>query len=74
MKRIFPAHIKLSHLNEMTPGNMGEVLGMEFSDIGEDYLCATMPVDHRTKQPHGILHGGAGFACDRADHDAGNSR
>lgn len=34
-------------------------LGIEFTAIGEDYLEATMPVDHRTKQPMGLLHGGA---------------
>ncbi len=39
--------------------NMGTHLGIEFTDIGDDYLCATMPVDHRTVQPFGRLHGGA---------------
>lgn len=34
-------------------------LGIVFSDFGEDYLSATMPVDHRTQQPYGIMHGGA---------------
>lgn len=62
MKRIFPEHIRLEDLNKMTPGNMGETLGMEFTAIGEDFLCASMPVDHRTKQPYGILHGGASVA------------
>jgi 1,4-dihydroxy-2-naphthoyl-CoA hydrolase len=38
---------------------MGDHLGIVFTDIGEDYLKATMPVDHRTKQPYGLLHGGA---------------
>lgn len=38
---------------------MSAHLGIEFTDIGEDYLAATMPVDHRTKQPVGIMHGGA---------------
>jgi 1,4-dihydroxy-2-naphthoyl-CoA hydrolase len=62
MKRIFPEHIQLSELNRMTLGNMGEALGMEFTDIGSDFICAGMPVDHRTKQPYGILHGGASVA------------
>jgi 1,4-dihydroxy-2-naphthoyl-CoA hydrolase len=62
MHPIFPDNIKLSDLNRMTAGNMGEALGMEFTDIGPDFLCASMPVDHRTKQPHGILHGGASVA------------
>ena len=34
------------------------VLGIEFTEVGDDFLCARMPVDARTKQPHGILHGG----------------
>ena len=38
---------------------MGDHLGIVFTEIGEDYLKATMPVDHRTKQPYGLLHGGA---------------
>ena len=40
-------------------GGMAEVIGLQLSEIGEDYLCGTMPVDRRTKQPFGILHGGA---------------
>ena len=34
-------------------------LGIDFTGIGADYIEATMPVDHRTKQPMGLLHGGA---------------
>jgi 1,4-dihydroxy-2-naphthoyl-CoA hydrolase len=34
-------------------------LGIEFTEIAADYLKAKMPVDHRTKQPFGLLHGGA---------------
>ncbi len=40
-------------------GTMVEHLGIAFTDIGEDFLSAKMPVDHRTKQPIGIMHGGA---------------
>jgi 1,4-dihydroxy-2-naphthoyl-CoA hydrolase len=39
-----------------------EHLGIEFFEIGEDFLKARMPVDHRTKQTTGILHGGASAA------------
>jgi 1,4-dihydroxy-2-naphthoyl-CoA hydrolase len=39
--------------------SMGDHLGIEFVEIGEDFVSARMPVDHRTKQPFGILHGGA---------------
>ena len=38
---------------------MVEYLGIDFIEIGDDYLVARMPVDHRTKQPLGIMHGGA---------------
>ena len=41
---------------------MGEHIGICFSEVGANYLKATMPVDHRTKQPHGLLHGGASVA------------
>lgn len=36
-----------------------EHLGIQFTELGDDYIKATMPVDHRTHQPHGLLHGGA---------------
>lgn len=41
---------------------MGEHLGMEWVDIGPDFLSMKMPVDHRTHQPYGLLHGGASCA------------
>ena len=46
-------------LNEGSKNHIGTLLGIEFSEVGEDFLCATMPVDARTHQPAGILHGGA---------------
>lgn len=49
----------LNELNETSKGTMGEAIGLEFTAMGDDYLEATMPVDHRTIQPHGLLHGGA---------------
>lgn len=39
--------------------NLATHLGIEFTQLGEDFLQARMPVDERTKQPYGILHGGA---------------
>lgn len=41
---------------------MMEHLGMECVEVGDDYVVATMPVDHRTHQPMGLLHGGASAA------------
>jgi len=44
-----------SFLDNTAPAN----LGIEITEIGDDYLCGTMPADHRTFQPMGIIHGGA---------------
>ncbi len=52
----------VSSLNDLGKNNLGETLGIEFAEIGDDFLVATMPVDHRTKQPFGLLHGGANVA------------
>ena len=41
---------------------MVSTLGIEITDFGEEYLCGKMPVDNRTKQPFGLLHGGANVA------------
>jgi 1,4-dihydroxy-2-naphthoyl-CoA hydrolase len=41
---------------------MSETLGMQFTDIGDNFLKISMPVDERTKQPYGLLHGGASVA------------
>ncbi len=52
----------IEYLNSFGKNSLGENLGMLFTEIGNDYLIATMPVDHRTKQPFGLLHGGASVA------------
>ena len=49
----------VDEINADCRGTVCEHLGIEFLEIGEDYLKARMPVDHRTIQPAGILHGGA---------------
>lgn len=49
-------------LGPMSDGSMPGHLGMEFTDIGEDWLRMRMPVDARTRQPYGRLHGGASVA------------
>jgi 1,4-dihydroxy-2-naphthoyl-CoA hydrolase len=49
-------------LNEMGKANLLSHLGIEFLEVGEDFLKARMPVDHRTITPFGILHGGASAA------------
>lgn len=52
-----PVDLKL--LNDMHKNTMQEFTGIEFTEIGDDYIKAKMPVNERTKQPHGLLHGGA---------------
>lgn len=47
---------------EHQPRNMGHALGMEFTELFRDRVCATMPVNENTKQPMGLLHGGASVA------------
>ena len=54
--------LSLAELNALNPNTLAAHLGIEFVDIGEDFLCATMPVDTRTRQPFGLLHGGASVA------------
>ncbi|MDY0970984.1 1,4-dihydroxy-2-naphthoyl-CoA hydrolase [Siccibacter turicensis] len=51
--------VTLEALNAMTAGNMTGLLDIRFVFLGEDRLEATMPVDSRTHQPFGLLHGGA---------------
>ncbi|WP_410221737.1 hotdog fold thioesterase [Pedobacter sp.] len=51
--------VTIEELNNRPKNHIGGLLDIVFTEIGEDYLCATMPVDERTHQPAGILHGGA---------------
>lgn len=59
---IWKSPFTLDQLNESARDTMVEYLGIQFSDYGDDFLEATMPVDHRTVQPYGLLHGGASAA------------
>jgi uncharacterized protein (TIGR00369 family) len=52
----------IEDLNSSRPGTMVEHLGIEFTEIGDDFIRGTMPVDGRTRQPYGLLHGGASVA------------
>ena len=46
-------------LHQMGVGTIGDTIGIRFTEVGEDYLVATMPVDQNTVQPMRMLHGGA---------------
>jgi 1,4-dihydroxy-2-naphthoyl-CoA hydrolase len=49
-------------LNDSQRKTLSPHLGIEFTEVGEDFLAARMPVDERTIQPFGLLHGGASVA------------
>jgi 1,4-dihydroxy-2-naphthoyl-CoA hydrolase len=54
--------VSLEEINRYSTNTLMGVLGIECVEIGEDYIVATMPVDQRTHQPMGMLHGGASAA------------
>ena len=52
----------IEKVNNSFQNTMMSVLGIEITDFGDDYISGKMPVDTRTKQPFGLLHGGASAA------------
>lgn len=54
--------VSLDVVNSMNKNTLMEALGIECVEIGSDYIISRMPVDHRTHQPMGLLHGGASMA------------
>jgi len=54
--------IPVAVLEQRKKGTLMEALGIEYVEVGDDFIEARMPVDERTKQPYGILHGGAHVA------------
>ena len=58
----FNKSLSLDDLNPLSPNTMAEYLGMQWVALGEDYIKMRMPVDDRTRQPYGLLHGGASCA------------
>lgn len=54
--------VDIDALNARARGSMVETLGILIIEAGDDWLRGTMPVDARTKQPYGLLHGGASVA------------
>lgn len=55
-------HSKLEELNAINKGSLMERLGIEYLELKDGYVKGRMPVDDRTKQPMGLLHGGASLA------------
>lgn len=58
----FNKNITITNLVPLGPATMGQHLGMQWVEIGDNFLKMKMPVDERTRQPYGILHGGASCA------------
>ncbi|MFM7300346.1 MAG: PaaI family thioesterase, partial [Crocinitomicaceae bacterium] len=54
--------VPLSMINSKNKNTLMEVLGIECVELGDDYIKSRMPVDRRTHQPMGLLHGGASAA------------
>lgn len=57
--KIWHGEVTLEKLNARSHNTMSDFLGIVFTELGDDFLIARMPVNARTKQPLGIMHGGA---------------
>jgi 1,4-dihydroxy-2-naphthoyl-CoA hydrolase len=55
----FNKEVTIEDFKPLGPNTLGEHLGIEWVELGPDFIKAKMPVDNRTKQPYGLLHGGA---------------
>lgn len=55
----FNKSLRVEDLKPIGKNTMAEHLGLEWVEVGENFLKAKLPVDHRTNQPYGLLHGGA---------------
>jgi 1,4-dihydroxy-2-naphthoyl-CoA hydrolase len=58
----FEQNLTADRIQPLTKNTMADHLGIEFTEVGEDFLKGRMPVDDRTRQPYGLLHGGASVA------------
>ncbi|HET7612167.1 MAG TPA: hotdog fold thioesterase [Rhodanobacteraceae bacterium] len=59
---IWKQQADLATVNAWSTGTLMQAIGIRITEIGDDFLAGTMPVDERTRQPYGILHGGASVA------------
>jgi 1,4-dihydroxy-2-naphthoyl-CoA hydrolase len=62
MRIWFNKLLTLQDIPDWGKNTMSEHLGIKFTELGDDFFKATMPVDNRTIQPYGLLHGGASVA------------
>ncbi len=56
---IFSSQFTIENINKLSTGTLVDHIGIKITNVGADSLTGTMPVDSRTKQPFGLLHGGA---------------
>lgn len=59
---IWHGDISVGMLQELNQGTLGEFFSIRFTGVGDDYITASMPVSEKTRQPFGLLHGGASVA------------
>ena len=59
---IWKQTLDVESLNHSQKNSMAHWLGVKFLEVGADFITASMPVNERTKQPMGLLHGGASVA------------
>jgi 1,4-dihydroxy-2-naphthoyl-CoA hydrolase len=62
MAKLFRPEITVEGLQQLSDRTLVDSLGIKITEIGDDFLRGTMPVDSRTCQPMRILHGGASLA------------
>jgi 1,4-dihydroxy-2-naphthoyl-CoA hydrolase len=55
----FDKELSLDKIKPLGINTMSEFIGIEWTELGDNFIKARMPVDHRTIQPYGLLHGGA---------------
>jgi 1,4-dihydroxy-2-naphthoyl-CoA hydrolase len=60
--RLWKQDASVDRIDAWNRNTLGDALGMHITEIGDDYVRGTMPVDARTHQPFGLLHGGASVA------------
>jgi len=58
----FNKRLSIDQVKPISSNTMAEYIGIELTEIGENYIKGRMPVDYRTQQPYGFLHGGASAA------------
>ncbi len=59
---LWKQELSLERINAMLKNTLCDTIGMRITEVGDDYVRGTLPVDARTHQPYGLLHGGASVA------------